>query len=66
MTNTFKIKKPSDIKWIEQNPYVDNTGIWIPAEPYIEEGSAGLYKLLLSKELFVEAYDRWIKGAENE
>ena len=64
---TCKFKIPTDtIKWIEQKPYINDTGIWVPVEPYVEEGTVSNYKLLISKELFIEAYNKWIKGAENE
>ena len=41
--------------------YVGNDGIYVP----IDEDPR-FYKMLISKEMFVEAYNKWIKGAENE
>lgn len=57
------IKQPN---YIEQHPYVDDTGIYIPVNEYVLEGSASIYRLLLSKEMFIEAYNKWIKGEQND
>lgn len=48
--------------YIKQEPYVDDDGIWIPYEKYVLEGYASAYRLVMSKEIFVEAYNKWIKG----
>ena len=47
-------------KYIKQEPYIDDTGIWIPVQEYIPEGYASTYKCLITKELFVEAFNKWI------
>lgn len=49
-------------KYVKQEPYVNDNAIYIPCEAYVPEGSASMYKALISKELFVEAYNKWIKG----
>lgn len=49
-------------KYIKQEPYVDDNGIWTPYEEYVLEGCASDYKLVMSKEMFIEAYNKWIKG----
>lgn len=60
------ITLPSNQKvYVKQHPYVSDTGIYIPCEEYVQEGFESNYKLLISKEMFVEAYNKWIKGAEN-
>lgn len=38
--------------------YVDDKGIWVP-----EIGTSAYYQIL-SKEMFVEAYNKWIKGVQ--
>lgn len=48
--------------YVKQEPYVDDNGIWMPYEEYVLEGCASNYRLVLSKEMFVEAYNKWIKG----
>lgn len=60
MNNTIKINinKPT---YIKQNPYVGEGGIYIPCEEYVREGYACAYKCILTKEIFVEAYNKWIK-----
>ena len=47
--------------YIKQNPYVGEDGIYEPCEPYVEEGCASAYKCILTKEVFIEAYNKWIK-----
>ena len=64
MTSTITIKLPDPVKYVEQKPFVDEDGIYIPVEPYAPEGF-GVYKQVISKELFVEAYNKWIKEASN-
>ena len=48
--------------YMKQYPYVDDTGIYAPCEEYVQEGTASNYKLVISKEMFSEAYNKWIKG----
>ena len=43
-------------------PYVDEDGIYVPLTEYVEEGFESAYKCLITKEVFVEAYNKWIKG----
>lgn len=50
-----------------QNPsYVNDDGIWVPCHPYTFKGTASAYKMLISKDLFIEAYNKWIRGRTNE
>ena len=49
-------------KYIKQEPYVGDNGIYVPCKSYVPEGSASIYECILTKELFVEAYNKWIKG----
>lgn len=43
-------------------PYVDESGIWFPCEEYGVKGIPHAYKCLITKGLFVEAYEKWIKN----
>lgn len=52
-------------KYIKQEPYVDDTGIYIPIHEYVEEGLASDYRCVMTRELFVEAYNKWIVEAQN-
>lgn len=47
--------------YIKQLPYVDDYGIYIPDKEYIPQGSAGSYSCIMTKEVFIEAYNKWIK-----
>lgn len=49
-------------KYIRQKPYVDNHGIYVPLEEYVPEGTASMYQCVMTKEMFVEAYNKWIKN----
>ena len=46
--------------YVEQKPYVGEDGIYVPLHPYVPEGQASAYRCLISKELFVEAYNKYI------
>ena len=62
MTSTVTYKIPDPIKYVELKPFIDEDGIYMPVEPYGPEGM-GVYRQVISKELFVEAYNKWIKEA---
>lgn len=49
--------------YVEQFPFVDDDGIYIPLEQYVPEGCASNYKCIMTKEMFVAAYNKWIKNA---
>lgn len=55
---TMKLNLPV---YIKQEPYVGEDSIYIPLEWYMPEGIKSEYKCILTKEMFVEAYDKWIK-----
>ena len=48
--------------FVKNEPYVDDEGIWYPCVEYTPEWLATDYKIVISKEMFVEAYNKWIKG----
>lgn len=50
----------SQRKYIKQEPYIDDEGIWIPVQEYIPEGCVSTYRCLITKELFVEAFNKWL------
>jgi hypothetical protein len=49
-------------KLVKHEPYVDDEGVWYPCEEYTPEWMDTNYKLVISKKMFVEAYNKWIKG----
>lgn len=57
-TTVIKLSEPV---YVKQEPYVDDQGIWMPLELYVPEGCASNYQLAISKEIFIEAYNKWIK-----
>lgn len=48
--------------WVKAHPYVGEDGIYEPCQDYVREGADTLYRLVISKEMFIEAYNKWIKG----
>lgn len=44
----------------QAKPYVGDDGIYIPSV-----SNPRYHTMLISRELFVEAYNKWIKGEEN-
>ena len=50
---------------VKCKPYIADDGIYVPVYDYQYKGDRQLSKLLISKELFVEAYNRWIKDGGN-
>jgi hypothetical protein len=57
----IQIKMLDESVYIKQEPYINDEGIWVPYEEYVPEGCAANYKLLMSRELFIEAYNKWIR-----
>lgn len=49
-------------RYIKQEPYVDNYGIYVPTNEYVSEGCASMYRCVMTKEMFVDAYNKWIKN----
>lgn len=48
--------------YVKQEAYVNDEGIWIPTEEYVLEGYTSTYRCIITKDLFVEAYEKWIKN----
>lgn len=61
VNNEFIYAKLNE-KLVKHEPYVDDEGVWYPCEEYTPEWMDTNYKLVISKEMFVEAYNKWIKG----
>lgn len=51
--------------WVKQEPYIGEDDIYEPVYAYAPEGIRVSYEMIISKEMFVEAYNRWIKEAED-
>lgn len=48
------------------DPYVGDDAIYVPLQEYTPLGTSSNYRMLITKELFIEAYNKWIKGTSNE
>lgn len=53
-------------EYVKNSPYINDDGIWVPCHPYTLKGTASEYRMFMSKEMFIDAYNRWIKGEDNE
>lgn len=63
LTSIYEERINSAKKYVEQFPFVDDDGIYIPIEKYAPEGCVGNYRCVMTKDMFVEAYNKWIKDA---
>lgn len=50
-------------RYVKQFPFVDDDGIYVPLEEYVPEGCANNYRCIMTKEMFIEAYNKWIKDS---
>lgn len=48
-------------RYIKQESFVDEYGIYAPVEEYVHEGCQSQYRCILTREMFVQAYNKWIK-----
>lgn len=58
----WQTAKISPVVEVKQEPRIDDDGIWVPMCEYVPEGMVSNYRLVISKEMFIEAYNKWIKG----
>ena len=49
-------------RYIRQEPYIDDYGIFVPENECVAEGCVSTYRCLMTKDMFVEAYNKWIKN----
>ena len=63
MNDTINISANNPV-YIKQNPYVGEDGIYYPYHEYVSEGYISEYRCVLTKDMFVEAYNKWIKGEQ--
>lgn len=47
--------------YIKQHPYIGDDGIYMPVHEYVPEDMMSGYRMVMSKEMFIEAYNKWIK-----
>ena len=52
--------------WFKTQSKIDDEGIWMPVNDFVPEGCETGYKLVVPKDIFIEAYNRWIKEKEDE
>lgn len=52
-------------RYIKQEPYIDDYGVYIPTNEYVPDGCVSMYRCVMTKEMFVEAYNKWIKNSKH-
>jgi hypothetical protein len=50
------------VRYVRQEPHINDYGIFVPTKPCVPEGCACEYNCLITKEMFIEAYNKWIKN----
>ena len=63
---SIKISDEHMIVWKKTQPRIDDEGIWMPCNDFVPEGIETRYKLVVPKEIFIEAYNKWIKEGDDE
>lgn len=56
--------RKTDVIYVRKHPYVGEDGIYRPCQEYVPEDCDVAYQMIISKEMFVEAYNKWIKEEE--
>lgn len=65
--NTYdKYTNPHIVEYVEKKPIINDIGIFMPCEKFVPKGIECDYNLVMTKEIFIEAYNKWIKGVSNE
>lgn len=66
MSNTVVLNKeyiePQEKVYVLQEPYVDDDGIYVPVHAYVQSGTASAYRCVMTKETFVEAYNKYVNN----
>ena len=47
--------------YVRQEPYVNEEGIYVPVHEYVQEDCVSVYRCVMTKDMFVEAYNKYIK-----
>lgn len=50
------------VEFTTHEPYINDDGIYIPMYPETPKGTDTPYQLVMTREMFVEAYDRYINS----
>lgn len=63
--NSYYTYNRKEKEYEKKYPFVGNDGIYIPVEEYQPKGESGMFKCIMTKEIFVEAYNKWIKEGDD-
>ena len=59
---SLKINNVKSAVYVKQEPMITDDGIYMPFKEYAPEGCASIYRLIMTKDMLVEAYYKRIKG----
>ena len=48
------------VEWIKNEPYVDDSGIYVPVNEYTQKGYSATYRMVMSADVFKEAFRKYI------
>lgn len=54
------MEKGQTMEWQKNEPYVGENGIYMPTYTYTAKGDVPTYQLVMTKEMFREAYRKYI------
>lgn len=60
MSEFVTIPKKSFGEWRKAEPYIGEDGIYVPVHEYVYDGTATEYSLLMTKEMFQEAFKEYV------
>lgn len=62
--NGFDVRYIKPAVYVKQEPEITDDGIYMPEHEYVLEGTCSKYRMVITKEMFIEAYNKWIKGVD--
>ena len=60
MSEFITMPEKSFGEWRKAEPYIGEDGIYVPVHEYVYDGTATEYNLLMTKEMFQEAFKEYI------
>ena len=66
MIETSKSHTSEQPEWFKAMPKVTDDAILMPMQPIYQTGTAVSYKTVMTREVFIEAYKKWILGEADD
>lgn len=65
-TTTLQDNQNEQDIWLRAEPIVTDTDILVPVHAYYRVGTTVLYRPIMTKDIFVKAYEQWILGESDD